>query len=113
MNFWATWCIPCREEMPAMETLYREFKDEGFVVLAVNVEESPNKVTKFVREFHVTFPIALDTKGDVMSDYGIRALPATYLIGKKGEVLAMGLGSRDWANYAYRSLFQSLLGLPQ
>jgi len=113
LNFWATWCVPCRREMPAMEALFREFNAKGLTVLAVNVQESPRQVTQFIHELKITFPVVLDSNGAVTGDYGVRALPTTYLIGKKGEVLAMGLGSREWAGDRFRPLFHSLLGLPQ
>lgn len=96
-----------------MEALYREFNAKGLTVLAVNVQESPRQVTKFINELKITFPVVLDSNGAVTGDYGVRALPTTYLIGKKGEVLAMGLGSREWTGHGFRSLFRSLLGLPQ
>lgn len=109
LNFWATWCPPCRAEMPAMEKLQEEFKSKGLVVLAVSVNESRKEVVKFLKERKISLPVALDSDGTVSEDYGVRALPTTFLIGRDGEVLAMGLGIRDWTSARSRSLFRSLL----
>ncbi|HEU5393602.1 MAG TPA: TlpA disulfide reductase family protein, partial [Candidatus Methylomirabilis sp.] len=80
INFWATWCLPCREEMPAMERLYREMKNGGFTILAVNFAETPEQVEPFVKELRLTFPILLDQEGQVSRLYRAFSLPATYLI---------------------------------
>lgn len=109
LNFWATWCPPCRAEMPALEKLQERFKSKGLVVLAVNVSESPKQVAQFLREMKISFPVALDSDGVVSGDYAVRALPTTYLIGRNGEVLAMALGFRDWSGSRSLSLFRTLL----
>src|SRR5207245_1780641 len=80
VNFWATWCPPCREEMPAMEKLYRQHKDEGFVLLAVSLDGDPEKVPPFLRNGRFTFPVGLDPKMDVANTYGVRALPSSFIV---------------------------------
>jgi peroxiredoxin len=65
LNFWATWCDPCREEMPGMERLYQEFKDQGFVILAINVKDRREDALKFIKELKLTYPVVFDPGGDV------------------------------------------------
>lgn len=89
LNFWATWCTPCKEEMPAMEEFY-QFHQEEVVILAVNAFDTEidgeKKVHEFVTELELTFPILLDTGGDVLKDYKITHMPTTYFIGEDGII---------------------------
>jgi peroxiredoxin len=109
LNFWASWCVPCREEMPAMEKLYQEYKQKNFVVLAVAVKDRKQDAVDFVKELKLTYPIALDPNAQVGNVYGAWGLPATYLIGPKGEGLARGWGPADWYNQPVRKLIQDLV----
>lgn len=109
LNFWATWCAPCREEMPAMEKLYQEYKDKNFVVLAVNVKDRRPEALNFVKELKLTYPVAFDPEGQVAVLYGAWGLPTTYLIGPKGEGLARGWGPAEWYSPAARKMFKELL----
>lgn len=109
LNFWASWCVPCREEMPAMEKLYQEFKDKGFVVLAVSVKDRKQDAIDFVKELKISYPIALDPQGDVGNLYGAWGLPTSYLIGPKGEGLARGWGPAEWYSPAARKLVKDLV----
>lgn len=89
LNFWATWCPPCKEEMPDMQTLYNEFKDQDFVVLAVNVtitEKSSEAVTKFVEDYDLNFPILMDEKGEVAHQYEILSYPTSFFIDSDGII---------------------------
>jgi thiol-disulfide isomerase/thioredoxin len=110
LNFWATWCIPCRLEMPAMERLYQEFKGRGLVVLAVNVQESPAPVRDFVRELKLTFPVVLDPKGQAAMTYAVRGLPATYLIDRNQIIVGRAIGAREWDSKDGRAYIRLLLG---
>ena len=109
LNFWASWCIPCREEMPAMERLYREFKDKSFVILAVNVKDKRNDALAFLRELKLTYPALFDPEGEVGLLYGAWGLPATYLIGPKGEALARMWGPAAWDGAGAKQLIKDLL----
>ncbi|MBI2359283.1 MAG: TlpA family protein disulfide reductase [Deltaproteobacteria bacterium] len=109
LNFWASWCAPCREEMPAMERLYREFKDKGLAVLAVNVKDSRKKAVDFVTELKLSYPIVLDTDGQVGVLYGAWGLPTTYLIGRNGDGLARLWGPAPWYSPGARELMRTLL----
>ncbi len=109
LNFWASWCEPCREEMPAMERLYQEFKNKNFVVLAVNVMDRRQDAIDFVKELKLSYPVALDPEGQVGHLYGAWGLPTTYLIGPKGEGLARAWGPAKWYSPAARNLIKELL----
>ncbi len=110
LNFWATWCPPCREEMPAMERLYRRYKAKGFVVLALSVDsEGAPIVTPFVKERDFTFPVGLDPKMAVADRYGVRGLPSTFLVDKGGNLIAMALGPREWDGPPAYALIEALL----
>jgi peroxiredoxin len=109
LNFWASWCVPCREEMPAMEKLYQEYKQKNFVVLAIAVKDRKQDAVDFVKELKISYPIALDPEAQVGSLYGAWGLPATYLIGPKGEGLARGWGPAEWYGSGARKLVRDLL----
>jgi DsbE subfamily thiol:disulfide oxidoreductase len=109
LNFWASWCVPCREEMPAMERLYRKYNDHGFVILGVNLQDDKKSAVAFVKELKITFPIAFDPKGEVGLLYGAWGLPATYLIDANGIALARAWGPADWFSPGARELIEKLL----
>jgi len=109
LNFWASWCVPCREEMPDMERLYQEFKDKNFVVFAVNVKDRRQDAINFVKELKLTYPIVLDPEGQVGLLYGAWGLPTTYLIGPKGEGLARAWGPAEWYSPPARNLIKELV----
>jgi thiol-disulfide isomerase/thioredoxin len=113
LNFWATWCESCREEMPSMERLYQEFKGKGLEVVAVNIKEKPRDALAFAKELKLTYPVLLDPEGEVGLLYGAFGLPATYLIDRKGVVLARMWGPADWHGPAARKLFAALVDQEQ
>jgi thiol-disulfide isomerase/thioredoxin len=108
LNFWATWCGPCRVEMPAMESLYRGLKDRGFEILAVNVQESEKDVADFMRQNRLSFPALLDS-GSAAARYGIRAFPTTYIIDRDGLIIARVIGSLNWNSPQMVAAFETLL----
>ncbi|HET7875589.1 MAG TPA: TlpA disulfide reductase family protein [Methylomirabilota bacterium] len=109
LNFWATWCKPCEEEMPAMERLYRAYKNRGLVVLAISEDSEGAPVVPFVKKHELTFPIGLDPKQSVAGLYGIFGIPATFIIDRKGDRLYYANGPREWDSKPSRALFESLL----
>lgn len=109
LNFWASWCIPCREEMPQMERLYQQYKGNGFVILAVNVKDVREDAIAFVKELKLTYPTVFDPDGEVGVLYGAWGLPATYLIGPKGEGLARMWGPATWDSPGAKQLIKDLL----
>lgn len=96
INFWATWCPPCRREMPSMERLALQLKGEAFSVLAVNVGENVNDIELFTSQLEadLSFPILLDRSGQAMQTWKVAGLPTTYLVDKKGRVAAAAIGGR-------------------
>ena len=98
VNFWATWCGPCREEMPSLEQLSRNFGGQGFTVLAVNQRENAALVNKFMKTHGLNFTIPLDTDGRVAAAYRVYGIPVTYLIDGNGQALGLKSGPRDWAS---------------
>ncbi|MDR0688886.1 MAG: TlpA family protein disulfide reductase [Spirochaetaceae bacterium] len=112
LNFWATWCGPCRAEMPSMEALYRRFKDQDLEILAVNVQESLRQVTAFMDQWGLTFPAALDSRGSVGSAYGVMAIPTTYIVNREGRIIARVVGSLNWDTPKLFSAFETLLNSP-
>jgi peroxiredoxin len=114
LNFWATWCIPCREEMPAMEQLHQTFQQQGLAILAVDRKESPDKVKAFFDQYRLSYSALLDESGSVFRDYQVMGLPTTYLIGRDGMLLARGVGGRDWTRTEGKDLIRALLaGAPK
>ena len=112
LNFWASWCVECRAEMPALERLQREFAARGFAVVGVNARESKEVAARYVRELGLTFPVVLDADGKINVLYGVIGLPATFVVGRDGRAIAFAIGPRDWHGAAGRALLQALLDEP-
>ncbi|MBT6295170.1 MAG: TlpA family protein disulfide reductase [Nitrospina sp.] len=97
LNFWATWCTPCRIEMPSFEKLYRRYRSEGVTVLAITLDKnSENKIKSFVDEYGLSFPILLDEKGEVERLYPSMTIPFTYIIDRQGRIVARVDGAKNW-----------------
>ena len=99
LNFWATWCAPCLEEMPAFEKLYRRYRSQGLTVIAVSLDKGDkSKVEKFVDEHSLTFPVLLDLDGIAERIYPSFSIPFTYVIDKKGSIAARVDGAKNWSS---------------
>ncbi len=110
LNFWATWCVPCRLEIPALETLYQRHKDAGLAVLTINLDTlSTAGVEAFVQEVRVTFPVALDPSWSIARAYRVLGLPTTYLIDRAGNAVVREVGERDWLDEVSRVAVEGLL----
>ena len=109
LNFWATWCPPCREEMPSMERLYQRYRDRGLTILALSVDRNVAAVPGFAEGFRLTFPIGLDPEATVATLYRMRALPTTIVIDRTGQVVAGTAGARDWDSPAAHAVVETLL----
>jgi peroxiredoxin len=97
LNFWATWCPPCREEMPSMEQLYRRYGGQGLVILAVNVEENGmSAVKRFLQRTPYSFPILLDADAEVQNTYKVFRFPETFIIDRNGNIVEKVIGAIDW-----------------
>ncbi len=108
INFWATWCPPCREELPAMERLFQRTKKDGLMMLAVSVDADPKVIAPFVEEHRFTFTVGLDPKMELANTYGVRALPASFIVDREGHLAALALGPRAWDNAASQALVEGL-----
>jgi len=113
LNFWATWCGPCRDEMPALQTLARELGPRGLAVVGVNYKESKREVQTFVQEQKLGFPVLLDGTGQVAERYQVFALPVTVLVDRRGMVAGTVLGVRDWVASDARAYLGKLLSGPE
>jgi DsbE subfamily thiol:disulfide oxidoreductase len=109
LNFWATWCEYCREELPAMERLYREFRGKGLEVVAVNIKDKREDALAFVKKNRLSFPVVMDPEGEVGLLYGAYATPTVYLIDRNGTVLARMWGPAGWYSPAARKLIGELV----
>jgi peroxiredoxin len=108
INFWATWCPPCLEEMPAMDRLYRQHRDGGFTLVAVSVDADSKLVAPFVTARKFSFPVALDPSMKMANTYGVRALPSSFIVARDGTLAALAIGPRHWDNDAAHSLIEGL-----
>ncbi|MBI5756068.1 MAG: TlpA family protein disulfide reductase [Nitrospirae bacterium] len=109
LNFWATWCGPCRVEMPSMEKLYRQFREKGFVILAVASGDDTDSVDRFVKDYNISFPALIDSNLVVSDSYKVWALPTTYFINAKGQIIGRAHGGRDWGTKEAAQYITSLL----
>jgi peroxiredoxin len=109
LNFWATWCIPCREEMPGLEQLHQTFQQQDLVILAINLKEGAEQVKTFFQKRTLSFPALLDQNGAVFRDYSVAGMPTTYLIGRNGNLLARGVGGRDWTRAEAQELIRDMV----
>ncbi len=109
LNFWATFCTPCRMEMPSLQAISIKYQDDDVIVVAVSVDQGREKaVKKWIKKMKLEFPIALEggSAGDI---YEVSALPVTFIIGKQGQLIGRILGEREWNNEETTQLIESLL----
>ncbi len=101
LNFWATWCKPCKDEMPSMERLHQRLQGQPFELLAVSVDESPVEVEAFVKRLGLTIPILLDPEKTAAGAYQAFRFPETVLIDARGEIAGRFIGPREWDAEVY------------
>ena len=110
LNIWATWCRPCVEEMPSMEKLHQELKNEKFVILAVSIDESGARaVLPFMKKHKLSFPALIDSAGTINSLYQTAGVPESFIIDKNGKIVEEVIGPRDWAAAGAVRYFQNLI----
>ncbi len=111
LNFWATWCPPCKKEMPSIEKLHQKYGGEDLVVLAVAIDTKGEKLVRpYIEEKGYTFTILLDAKGEVSDDFDVYGVPMTYIIGRDGIILNKIQGEADWFSEESQKYFEELIG---
>jgi peroxiredoxin len=114
VNIWATWCLPCRDEMPSMQALYDSLADRGFRIAAISIDEgSPEDVVAFARKFGLTFDILHDRSGAVERLYQTTGVPESFLLDRRGILVKRVIGAHDWSSPANRSTVERLLAQPE
>jgi peroxiredoxin len=110
LNFWATWCGPCKEEMPSLEVLHQQFKEKNFILLTISVDyEGLKPVQEFINKHRYTFPVLLDPKCEALDLFEVKGIPTTFMINKKGRMIGRAIGPRDWKSPEVVSLVNLLI----
>ena len=109
INFWATWRLPCRAEMPMMESLWRRHRTRSFVMLAVSTDSTPSAVPLFLARLGFTFAVTLDPGQELARLYGLRGLPMSVIIDAAGHVAGLAIGPREWDSAAANALIEGLM----
>jgi thiol-disulfide isomerase/thioredoxin len=109
LTFWTTWCPSCKVEMPALQKLYERHRDRGFLVLAVNIQESPEKVAEYFRAKGLSYTPLLDPRGQMARGLGVWSVPTTFILDRRGVVLGKVMGAREWDSPEGHKLLELLL----
>lgn len=109
INFWASWCGPCRQEMPHLDELYQKYEPLGFTLLAVNVEQDRRKADKLLADVPVTFPVLFDDRNEVSKLYDVVAMPSTVLVDRDGNVRHVHHGYKPGYEQTYQEQIRSLI----
>lgn len=113
LNFWATWCAPCREEMPSMEVLYKNFEKDGLVILAVSIDRvtTTKDIPPFVKGMNLTFPVLIDSWGKTDKPYKRMGVPETFIIDQQGVIREIIIGPKDWTRVDNLKTLTTLLNV--
>lgn len=109
INFWASWCGPCRQEMPYLEELYARYKDMGFTILGVNIEEDSSKAQSLLKDIPVSFPVLFDTQNEVSRLYQVSAMPSTVMIDRDGNMRYLHRGYKPGYEQDYQEQIRTLI----
>jgi cytochrome c biogenesis protein CcmG/thiol:disulfide interchange protein DsbE len=111
LNVWATWCGPCRVEMPSMEALHRDFGEKGLKIVAVSIDQiaGPTEIREFARELGLTFEILHDSAQHIVRDYRVNGYPQSFVIGRDGTIRRKWIGPENWNSPSNRALVTALL----
>lgn len=113
VNVWATYCIPCKQEMPAMDSLYQAYRDRGFRIAAVSVDRAPPEVVKqFVRDYHITFDVLHDPTGDIEQRYQTTGVPESFLVDRTGHIVRIAQMAAPWNSPENHRIVEHLLAAP-
>jgi peroxiredoxin len=109
INFWASWCVPCRQEMPLLESIYKKYKPLGFTLIGVNVEPDQKEAENFLKQTPVSFPVLFDAKSKVSGLYNVQVMPTTVFIDRKGNVRLVHQSYQPGAENLYMDQIRSLI----
>jgi len=109
INFWASWCGPCRKEMPLLDELYQRYEPAGFTLFGVNVEQNPEAAQRFLEDVGVSFPILYDPESNVSQRYQVDAMPTTVMVDRDGQVRYVNRGYKDGDEDKYRKQVRELI----
>ena len=110
LNFWATWCAPCKAELPSMQRLYEALRAEGVEIVAISIDRNKKeRIKEYIKDYNLTFPVLLDPGQEVRKGYYIMGLPTSYLIGADGKLKGFISGAREWDSVASKKLFSKLI----
>ena len=109
LNFWATWCGPCRSEVKEIDTMYNTLQNEEFMVMAVDIQEDAKKVKSFMKKNKIDFPVFLDSTGVIAQNYAVSGIPTTYIIGPDGYIKGRAVGPRPWNSEDSINFMRSLM----
>lgn len=109
VNFWATWCPPCRKELPSMQRAYKDYHKKGFVILGVNEGEDWDTIAPFLENFSLTYPILLDKESTVIGKWKVLGLPTTFIVDRKGRITHRINGGRNWDDPAFRKALEAAI----
>jgi len=108
INFWATWCPPCRAEMPSMQRAWEVLQKEGIMMLAINVGEDEDTISQFTANYPVEFPLLMDRDSSVVTKWPVRGLPTTFVVDPEGRLTYRAIGGRDWDDEELLGLIRAL-----
>jgi len=109
VDFWASWCKPCKQSFPWMNEMKKTYQDKGFEVLAVNLDKERRLADEFLKDMEVSFVVAFDEVGDTANEYGIRGMPSSYMIGRDGKLYASHIGFREKDKEKMEEVIKQLL----
>jgi len=113
LNLWATWCPPCRAEMPSMERLYQKLKNKNFTILAISTptppKETREKIVSYINDNKYTFPVLIDDSQEISYQYGSGSIPTSWIIDADGKVLARFVGAMEWDSELMLEVFEELI----
>ena len=110
VNFWASWCTPCVRELPSLNRLRKEFHDQPFEILGVNVAEPPNRLKRFFKRLPIDFPVLYDRESEAFHAWNVKGLPTSFVIDREGEVRYQVRGAMEWDDAETIGIIKSLLG---
>ncbi len=110
VNFWATWCPPCREEMPSMQKAWETLREKDVVMLAINIGENEDTIFQFIANYPVDFPLLMDLDSTVIGNWPVKGLPTTFIVDTQGRLAYRAIGGREWNTPDLLKLAQKLQG---